>query len=137
MKSRSLISTTSLCVVLAAGGAFAQTWTSAYTSPTATGDCSELPAALNDTTLFQIQPIISRTLFTNPQPARITKLAFWLNPQTHKADIFVGERGNSSTSSPSPARILYYNASATPSPTLTVIGEFPQAFTNFSEAGVW
>lgn len=137
MKSRSLVSATSLCVVLAAGGAFAQTWTSAYTSSTATGDCSELPAALNDTTLFQIQPIISRTLFTNPQPARITKLAFWLNPQTHKADIFVGERGNSSTSSPSPARILYYNASATPSPTLTVIGEFPQAFTNFSEAGVW
>lgn len=122
---------------LAATPAFAQSWTSAYTSGTATGNCAALPAALNDTSQFVIEPIISRTLFTNPQPARITKLAFWLNPETHKADVFVGERGNSSTSSPSPARILYYNASATPSPTLTVIGEFPQAFTNFSEAGVW
>lgn len=134
---RSFPSAGLFAVALATAPVFAQPWTSAYTSGTSTGNCAALPAALNDTSQFAIEPIISRTLFNNPQPARITKLAFWLNPETHKADIFVGERGNSSTSSPTPARILYYNASATPGPTLTVIGTFPQAFTGFSEAGVW
>jgi glucose/arabinose dehydrogenase len=133
--SLSTSSALALCAALAVTDLQAQAWTSAYTSPTATGNCAGLPAALNSAD-FVIEPIISRTIFTNPQPARITKLAFWLNPTTQKADIFVGERGRSATPSPSPARISYYNASATP-PTLTVIGSFTQAYTGFNESGVY
>jgi len=124
-------------VGISAVTANAQAWTSAYTSTTATGDCSALPAAIaTDTTQFAIRPIINRTLFTTPvQPARITKMAFWLNPATQKADIFVGERG-SSTNPASTSRVLYYNASATP-PTLTVIGTIPNVYVGFAEAGLW
>ncbi len=131
---KSLFVSTLVLGAALATSAQAQAWTSAYTSSTATGDCAGLPAALN--TGFTIEPIISRTLFTNPQPARITKLAFWLNPTTQKADIFVGERGSTAASPNSDARILYYNASATP-PTLTVIAEFNSlAYRGFSEAGL-
>ena len=130
---------------LLAVSAGAQTpWTSAYTSPTATGDCSGFPAAIStdssSASLFSIQPIISRTIFPDAAniPARITKLAFWLNPTTQKADIFVAERGSTQTN-PSPARIGYYNASATP-PTYTVIGTFGSgqatAYIGFTESGV-
>jgi glucose/arabinose dehydrogenase len=135
MNSSHHIFALSLCAIIAGSEAQSLAWTDPYASPTATGNCGGLPAALNSPE-FVIEPIISRTLFTNPQPARITKLAFWLNPATQKADIFVGERGSTVATPNSPARILYYNASATP-PTLTVIGELAQAFTGFSEAGVW
>jgi hypothetical protein len=127
-----------LGVMSAVKNADAQAWTNAYTSPTATGDCAGLPAAIaTDTSVFAIEPIISRTIFadTSNIPARITKLAFWLNPTTQKADLFVGERGSSAASPNSPARIGYYNASATP-PTYTIIGRFTQAYTGFAEAGV-
>jgi hypothetical protein len=142
MKSVFSISTLALCAgiaALAVTDVRAQAWTSAYTSPTATGDCAGLPAAIaSDTSVFSIQPIISRTIFadTSNIPARITKLAFWLNPATQKADIFVGERGSTAATPNSPARVGYYNASATP-PTYTIIGRFTQAYTGFSESGVF
>jgi glucose/arabinose dehydrogenase len=142
MKSKLSLTTLALCAAFAVHDAQAQAWTNAYTSPTATGDCAGLPAAIaSDTSVFAIRPIISRTIFTDTavgvtRVARITKLAFWLNPTTQKADIFVGERGSTAATPNSPARIGYYNASATP-PTYTVIGSFTQAYTGFSEAGVW
>jgi hypothetical protein len=132
--------TLAMTALLAVGNVGAQAWTAAYTSPTATGDCAGLPAAIaSDTSLFAIEPIISRAMFTDTavgvtRVARVTKLAFWLNPVTKKADIFVGERG-STKSGPSPARISYYDASATP-PTLKVIGTFPGAYIGFAESGV-
>jgi hypothetical protein len=109
-------------------------WAVPYTSPTASGNCDSLPTALNSQ--FTIEPIVSRALFTDPQPARIVKMAFRLNPTTQKADIFIAEKG-SSVATPTPARILYYDASATPSPTLKVIGTFTQAYLGFAESGVW
>jgi hypothetical protein len=138
-------------LTLALGGllavnAGAQTpWTNAYTSPTKQGDCAGLPAAIaTDTSLFSIQPIISRAIFADTavgvtRPARITKLAFWLNPVTQKADIFVGERGRSiAQNGTSPSRIQYYNASANP-PTMTIIGTFTssEVFAGFNEAGIY
>lgn len=105
MKSSKSISTWAMAVGLGAvlaGGAHAQSWTSAYTSATATGDCSALPGALN--TGFATTPIVSQALFAEVKPFRVLKMDFWLQPGAQYNDIYMIEKGTSGS-----ARVLYYN----------------------------
>ena len=111
---------------------FAQPWTTAYTSPTATGTCAGLPAALN--TGFTITPVVSRTLFPTANPMRVNKMAFFMNATSGKTDIYMTEKGGSATDQ---ARVLYYDGTAS---TLTAIGTIPNV--NYGgggvdEQGVW
>ena len=104
----------------------AQAWTSAYSSSTATGSCAGLPAALS--TGFTITPVISNALFPTVAPYRVNKMAFFMNATSGKTDIYMAEKGGSSTSQ---ARVLYYNGTAN---TLTVIGTIPNV--NYGGGGV-
>lgn len=105
-------------VLTAVSDVQAQTWTQPYTSPTATGDCSALPAALN--TGFTTTPVVSRARFPATANNRILKMAFWLNPGEQFNDIYMIEKGTGgSASSNGTARILHYDYSAD---TLRVIG---------------
>jgi len=125
----------SFLTVLAALGiqqTLAQPWTSAYTSPTATGTCAGLPAALN--TGFTITPVISKTLFPTTNPMRVNKMTFFMNTTSGKTDIYMTEKGGSATDQ---ARVLYYNGTAN---TLTAIGTIRNV--NYGgggvdEQGVW
>lgn len=111
----------------------AQSWTSAYTSATATGNCSALSANLS--TEFVIEPVVSRALFPSVNPLRIVKMAFVMNETSGKADLILAEKGGAGTAAAA-GRILYYNANVNP-PTLTAIGTIPNVYVGFNESGVW
>jgi glucose/arabinose dehydrogenase len=105
MKSVLSLSTLALCVGMTAvsvQNAQAQAWTNAYSRPTATGDCAGLPAALN--TGFTTSTIISAAKFSTVSPYRVIKMAFWLQPGATNTDIYMAEKGVTSS-----ARVLYYN----------------------------
>jgi len=102
-------------------------WT--YSSPTATGNCAAIPAAL--TTDFTVTPLISRALFPAVNQLRVNKMAFWMNTTTQKMDLYLAEKGGGGVA----GRVLYYNGSAVP-PTLAVIGTIPNVYIGFQEDGV-
>lgn len=112
MKFALSISTMALGAMIAATNVSAQSWTSAYSSPTATGTCDALPAALN--TGFTTTPIVSQALFSDVKPIRVLKMDFWLQPGAQYNDIYMIEKGTAGS-----ARVLYFNAVAN---TITVIG---------------
>jgi len=124
MISKLSLTTMALAAVLTVTNVSAQPWTSAYTSPTATGDCSALPAALN--TGFTTTPVVSRAKFADVANIRIIKMAFWLQPGATFNDIYMVEKGTGGT-----ARVLYYNAVDS---SLKVIGTLTGV--NFGGGGV-
>lgn len=101
--------------------AFSQAWTTPYTSPTAMGDCAGLSANLNNE--FVVEPVISDSLFKEVAPYRVLKMAFHLQPGSQDADIYIAEKGSSS-SADGKARVLYYNGVTK---SLKVIGTVPHA----------
>jgi glucose/arabinose dehydrogenase len=105
--------------------AFPQGWTTAYTSPTATGDCGGLPAGLN--TGFAVTPVVSRALFTTVAPARVIKMAFFKQPGVKNTDIYIAEKGATGSN----ARVLRYNGADA---TLSSLGTLPTA--NYGGGGV-
>jgi glucose/arabinose dehydrogenase len=106
---------------LLAAGARAQAWTSAYISPTATGDCSGLTAAL--TSSFAVDTVVSRAKFGTGF-ARPMKMAFDLNATSGVADIYISQKYG---------EIQYYNSQAK---TLTNIGTVPGVWRTFEEDGL-
>lgn len=108
MKSALSISTMALGAMIAATNVSAQSWTNAYTSPTATGNCEALPAALN--TGFTSTPIVSQALFPEVLPYRVIKMAFWLKPGAQFNDIYIAEKGTGGNASTAgTARVLHYD----------------------------
>ncbi len=126
MKRSLSISTFALSLVLGVTGVHAQSWTNAYTSATATGTCTGLPAALN--TGFTTTPVVSQALFASVAPVRILKMAFWKQPSAQYNDIYMIEKGISSGTT---ARVLYYNGATS---ALSVMGTIPNV--NFGGGGV-
>ncbi len=106
------ISFAMIAAALLAAGAQAQSWTSAYASSTATGDCAGLPAALNSG--FTTTPVVSDARFPAVAPRALLKMTFWLKPGAQFNDIYIAEKGTNGT-----ARVLLYDAVAD---TLRVIG---------------
>ncbi|MEO7426990.1 MAG: PQQ-dependent sugar dehydrogenase [Fibrobacteria bacterium] len=125
MRSSMFGSLAAVLVGCAVNLAFPQGWTTAYTSPTATGECGGLPAGLN--TGFAVTPIVSRALFTTVAPARVIKMAFFKQAGVKNTDIYIAEKGATGTM----ARVLRYNGSDA---TLTAIGTLPSA--NYGGGGV-
>jgi hypothetical protein len=72
--------------------AFSQAWTTAYTSPTAAGDCAGLPASLNAG--FTVTPVVSKALFGTVSPYRVVKMAFFKQDAAVNTDIYIAEKGN-------------------------------------------
>ncbi len=105
----------------------AQEWTKPYSSPTATGNCAGLSSGLSSE--FAVTPLISRAIFPIVNPLRIDKMAFWMNPTSGQADIYLSEKGGGGVA----GRVLYYDGTAK---TLTAIGTIPNVYTGFNEQGV-
>lgn len=112
MRSTMIGGMSAAIMALGAQLAFSQPWTSAYTSPSAQGDCGGLPANLS--TGFSVTPVVSRSLFGTVAPYRVIKMAFFLQPGAMNTDIYIAEKGASGN-----ARILYYNGT---NASLTAIG---------------
>ena len=127
MNFKRWLSVVSAFMILGAQQIHAQAWTSAYTSPTATGTCSGLSSTLN--TEFAVAPVVSRALFPAINPFHIVKMTFWLNPSSGKTDIYMCEKGGAGSA----GRVLYYNGTAN---TLTAIGTVPNVYIGFQEQGV-
>lgn len=104
---------------------FSQGWTTAYSSPTATGDCGGLPASLN--TGFTITKVVSQALFAQVAPYRVIKMAFFKQTGVDNTDIYIAEKGVAGTN----ARILYYNGANS---SLSVIGTMSNV--NYGGGGV-
>jgi glucose/arabinose dehydrogenase len=116
-----LFSVLGVVTAFAAHDAVAQSWASAYTSPTATGECSALSPSLGGN--FTVTPIVSRALHGNDF-ARPMKMAFDLNPTSGLADIYISQKYG---------EIQYYNSDTK---TLTNIGTVPGVWRSFSEDGL-
>ncbi len=104
---------------------FPQGWTSAYTSPTASGDCGGLPANLS--TGFTVTPVVSAAKFQSVMPARVIKMAFFKQASAQNTDIYIAEKGVSNVG----ARVLWYNGA---DGTLKSIGTVPGV--NYGGGGV-
>jgi hypothetical protein len=126
MKRSLSISTIALSLIMGVTGVHAQSWTSAYTSPTATGDCAGLQDTL--TAGFTTTKIVSQALFGSVAPIRVLKMAFWKQAGSQYTDIYMVEKGSASGTT---ARILYFNGATS---ALSVIGTLPNV--NFGGNGV-
>ncbi len=116
-----LFSVLGIVTAFAAHDAVAQSWASAYTSATATGECSALSPSLGGN--FTVTPVVSRALHGNDL-ARPMKMAFDLNPTSGLADIYISQKYG---------EIQYYNSDTK---TLTNIGTVPGVWRTFQEDGL-